>query len=108
VKSRRRQSEAEFQKAVIELARYRGYRVAHFRKAHTPTGWRTPVAADGAGFPDLLLAKAGRPVMFRELKTDRGTLTVQQKLWRDALLGSGADWKLWKPKNMDEIEKELT
>lgn len=51
-------SEAELQSAVIELARTLGYRVAHFRAARTAQGWRTPVEADGAGFPDLVKGEA--------------------------------------------------
>ena len=46
-------SERELQDAVIQLARLLGWRVAHFRPAMTTRGWRTPVSADGAGFPDL-------------------------------------------------------
>jgi hypothetical protein len=48
-------AERDFQSAVVPCARLFGWRVAHFRAAQTKHGWRTPVEADGKGFPDLLL-----------------------------------------------------
>jgi hypothetical protein len=57
--------------AVIDLPHLLGWRAAHFRPARTATGWRTPVAADGAGFPDLVPAKSGLPVIFAETKRER-------------------------------------
>lgn len=53
--------ERQWQAQVIELARILGWRVAHFRPALTKHGWRTPVQADGAGFPGSRVgAGAGR------------------------------------------------
>ena len=77
-------TEGELQQAVIELARVLGWRVAHFRPAQTARGWRTPVEADGKGFPDLVLVR-GRALAFAELKSDRGRLSVEQRAWIDAL-----------------------
>jgi hypothetical protein len=75
--------------AVVELARLYGWRVAHFRPARTAKGWRTPVEGH-AGFPDMVLARSGRPgsgprVLFVELKSGRGRLGVEQKLWIETL-----------------------
>jgi len=95
-------TEAEFQRIVIDMAHLFGWRVAHFRPARTARGWRTPVAADGKGFPDLVLAKAGR-VIFAELKTDTGRLSDDQQAWRDAL----PDAVVWRPRDLDEIEFAL-
>jgi hypothetical protein len=54
---------------VIEAAHVYGWRCAHFRPARTRHGWRTAVAADGAGFPDLVLIHPGRrEIIARELK----------------------------------------
>src|SRR6202042_1235579 len=77
-------TEAELQHGVIELARLLGYRVAHFRPALTTKGWRTPVEADGKGFPDLVLARPGR-LIFAELKTNTGRATLEQGEWLSAL-----------------------
>lgn len=35
-------TEAQFQAAVVDLARLAGWRVAHFRPARTSHGWATP------------------------------------------------------------------
>jgi hypothetical protein len=88
-------SELELQNAVIDLARVLGYRVAHFRAARTADGWRTPVAADGAGFPDLVLVK--RRVIFAELKSAAGKLRAEQSEWRISLQAAGAEYRLWNP-----------
>lgn len=75
-------SEAELQQAVIDTARTFGWRCAHFRPARTKHGWQTPVAADGKGFPDLVLVnrQTGR-LIFAELKSDRGKTTPEQDDW---------------------------
>jgi hypothetical protein len=52
-----------------------GWRAAHFRPARTAKGWRTPVAADGAGFPDLVLVRRTR-IVAAELKSGRVTRTA--------------------------------
>jgi hypothetical protein len=88
--------EADLQGAVIDLCRLLHLRVAHFRPARTDLGWRTPVEADGAGFPDLVIV-GPCGVAFRELKSDRGQLSDDQRLWRDALYDAEADYDLWRP-----------
>lgn len=100
-------TEAQLQAAVLELARLLGWRVAHFRPARTVTGWRTPVAADGAGFPDLCLVR--ERVLFRELKAERGAPSSEQLAWLDALTAAGADAGIWRPSDWTAglIEAEL-
>lgn len=88
-------TERELQDAVIEMARLFGWRVAHFRVALTKRGWRTPVAADGAGFPDLVLVRDR--VIYAELKGDGGRIRPDQQEWRDALLEAGEEVYLWRP-----------
>lgn len=90
-------NETEFQGKVIEAAHTFGWAVAHFRPAMTKHGWRTPVAADGKGFPDLVLVSPEGGVLWRELKVPPNTLTDDQIVWRDRLLAAGADWALWVP-----------
>lgn len=77
-------NEAELSANVIEAARLRGWVVAHFRPARTEHGWRTPVEADGAGFPDLVLARPPR-LIFAELKGERGRLSEPQQAWLELL-----------------------
>ena len=99
------EKEAAFQAAVIELAQMLGWKVAHFRAARTKSGWRTPVAADGAGWPDLVLVRDR--VIFAECKTERGKLRPDQAEWVDALCEAGADVYVWRPSGWDEIETTL-
>lgn len=88
-------TEAELQAAVIDLAHCYGWKVAHFRPARTENGWRTPVGADGKGFPDLVIAKQDH-LIIAELKSERGRLTASQQSWIDALdatIWTPADWR---------------
>ncbi|MCR4340923.1 MAG: VRR-NUC domain-containing protein [Gemmatimonadaceae bacterium] len=79
-------TERELQTAVIDLARLLGWKVAHFRPALTAKGWRTPVEADGAGYPDLTLAHPKqRRLLFVELKAKGGRLSEPQVDWLDTL-----------------------
>lgn len=99
--------ERQFQQQVIELAQLLGYRVAHFRPALRQSGrWATPVAANGAGFPDLVLVGRGR-VIFVELKSERGRLTPAQSEWRDALIAAHAEWYCWRPSDWQQIVEIL-
>ena len=99
--------ESEFQDQVIELAHMHGWRVAHFRPAQTAKGWRTPVSADGKGFPDLVMARRGYKI-FAELKVN-AKLSDDQRLWLDAL-GPTTDRclvVLWRPEYWPQIEAAL-
>lgn len=100
------QTEEEFQGAVIGLARATGWMVAHFRPAKTDRGWRTPVAADGAGFPDLVLVR--ERVLYRELKSMTGRVRPEQRGWMACLQAAGADAAIWRPSDWVEIERTLT
>ena len=101
-------TEAQFQRSVIELAQLNGWRVFHARKAQNGKGqWRTPVAADGAGFPDLVLVK--HTIIFAELKTDTGRLSPTQREWFNALTRAHASVvEVWRPKDWPHIERVLT
>lgn len=101
-------SEEDFQRSVIRQAQQAGWRVAHFRKARQANGhWMTPVQADGAGWPDLVLAKKGRGILYRELKTMRGVVSDDQQAWLDLLVACGADAKVWRPSDQAEIDEVL-
>lgn len=102
----REPSEKEFQAQVITLARLLGWTVAHFRPALTKHGWRTPAAADGVGFPDLVLVGHDQ-TLFRELKVGHGRLRPEQETWRDVLTKNGADWAAWRPSDWPQIVEQL-
>ena len=78
------------------LARIYHWRVAHFRAAMTNQGWRTPVAADGKGFPDLIMIR-GDDLLAIELKTDVGYVTTAQRLWLDAFAPIALLAAVWRP-----------
>jgi hypothetical protein len=100
-------TEAQFQKQVIGLAHLLGYRVAHFRPAmNARGGWRTAVAGDGKGFPDLVLVGRGR-VVYAELKVGRNKLTAEQRGWFDALVNAGQECFEWRPSDWDDIRDLL-
>lgn len=107
------ESETDFQTWVINTARGFGWRVTHFRPAKTGRQrrnkrgqlvdvWVTALQGD-KGFPDLVLARDGVS-LHPELKSQDGNLDDDQKAWRDAL---GESWRLWRPADRDEIEREL-
>jgi len=97
-------TESELQENVVKMAHLLRWRVAHFRPAQNASGrWRTPVAADGAGFPDLVLAR-DRIVIFAELKADGGRLSDAQRDWLAAL----PDSYLWRPSDWKSGEIERT
>lgn len=92
-------TEDELQRAVFDLAKLHHLHVAHFRAAMTAKGrWVTPVAADGKGYPDLTAVGPGG-VIWRELKTDTGRLSDEQKLWIQRLVEAGADVAVWRPRD---------
>lgn len=98
-------TEAEFQARVLSEARARGWRAAHFRAARTQSGgWATPVTADAAGFPDLVLAHPRHGVIFAELKTASGRVRPAQRAWLDLLNAAGARAVVWRP----GMEREIT
>ena len=99
-------SHADWQKSVIEIARLYGWKVMHLGKAKTKTGrWLTPVGADGAGFPDLLMLR--ERVLVAELKSMRDTLRANQRVWLGAFLGAGCTAVTWKPCDVDRVHEEL-
>jgi hypothetical protein len=100
-----RETEAGFQKAVLALAKLRGWKSFHARKSGTGQGWRTAVGGDGVGFPDLVLVRDR--VLFCELKTNTGQMRREQRAWLAALNAAGATAVTWRPRDWKAIEQEL-
>ena len=100
------ESEDGFLGWVIDCARRQfGWTVAHFRPCQTEQGWRTAVAADGAGFPDLTLVRDR--IIFAEVKSMSGRLEPEQKAWRDRIILAGGEWHLWRPDQREWITSLL-
>jgi len=102
-----RLSEAAFQKNVVQLARARGWIVAHFRASLNQRGqWQTAVSGDGAGYPDLTLVR--ERVLFVELKAEDGRVRPEQRVWLCALASAGVDVFVWRPSDWDVLTQVLT
>jgi hypothetical protein len=86
---RQRLSGRPLQKGIIDTARRLGWRVAHTPPVLTKHGWRTAVAADGKGFPDLLLVRERAMVI--EVKGDGDKLTKEQQVWLTAFRLAGIE-----------------
>lgn len=102
-------NERQWQKLVTDYAALNRWVRAHFRPAPTGRGkWVTPVALDGAGFPDLVLARDDPPgLLFVELKTDRGVLSAGQAAWLAVLTAAGARAVVWRPRQWAEVQRVL-
>ena len=104
--------EQDFQKAIIDLGRTLGYKVAHFRSVRVQrkdgsTYYATPVQADGEGWLDLSMVRPPRIIM-AELKSASGRLTAEQKVWVSLWQQCpGIEVYVWCPKDWDEIERML-
>ena len=96
-------SERVLQDNVLRLAERLGGRSAHLRPARVgerrdgSTRWVTAMSGAGCkGFPDLVLLREDR-LLWRELKTERGRVTVEQRAWLDELVAAGQDAGIWRP-----------
>lgn len=98
-------TEDDWQRQVIDLARLFKWRVAHFRPALTKHGWRTPVSADGKGFPDLVLVRDR--VIAAELKTRTGIPSPDQHAWLDAFTDAGIETHIWRPADLELVAATL-
>lgn len=84
------------QKEIIALARELGWKVAHFPVVKTAWGtWQTQVAADGKGFPDLLLVRDR--IVVAEVKGTNDRLRPHQREWVDAFSLAGMPVYIWTP-----------
>lgn len=79
-------SEAELQRLVDETCRRLG--LMHY---HTHDSRRST-----AGFPDSVIVGPGG-LLFRELKSQDGTLSPEQRRWGSRIEQAGADWSVWRP-----------
>lgn len=100
-------SESAFQSQIVQLAHTYGWLVQHTRPAKQGDRWLTPITGD-PGFPDLVLAHPSRGVLFVELKTQRGAVSEAQYQWGRTIRDGGAEWRIWRPKDYEEILKRLS
>jgi hypothetical protein len=105
VRTRTLTKEADWQRDLIRLAQTLGWKCATFRAAQTKHGWRTPVGADGKGWPDLLLVRDR--VIAAEVKNEVGKPTDEQQEWLAWLEAAGVETYVWRPQDLDEVMRVL-
>ena len=100
-------SEAEFQKAVITLAKLHRWKVMHTQPAQIRPGrWITPNTGD-QGFPDLVMVHPTRGCIYVELKATKGVVSNTQWDWINTLEDAGCEVHVWPPKDLDKISARL-
>ena len=99
----------ELQDSIVELARMRGWRCAHFSPGRVgpKNNWITNYAYDSKGFPDLVLVRDR--VVVIEVKGDGDTLKQEQQQWGEAFRNAGSEFYVATPKAWREgfIDKVL-
>lgn len=100
-----RMSEAQLERQVRAILKD----IAALAPAGDVLGYHTYFSkASHAGFPDWVFA-GPRGVIFRELKTAKGRLSIAQVMWRRALREGGADVDVWRPADLlsGRVAREL-
>ena len=88
-------TEKDFQHTVVEAAKLYGWLCYHTHDSRRSE----------PGFPDLCLVR--EKVLFRELKTDKGRVSLAQKAWGVQLEKAGSDYAVWRPLQLQAIYAEL-
>ena len=94
-------TEGDFQRQVIKAAEMFFWAIYHVTNVKGRL-----LAWSSLGFPDLVLCH-GHQVLYRELKTDTGRLSTDQKSWIALLNRAGQDVGVWRPKDWDRVVLEL-
>lgn len=98
--ARERMTEDELLQAITEAATYLGWRWHHIRRSDQA------LQMGHSGFPDLVMVKGDR-LLFLELKTEAGTLTVDQYAWVAALRSSSVRAAVIRPSDLDALLEDL-
>lgn len=98
--------ERDFQTAVIDLAKLKGWKVAHFHDSRRQVRPGMFVGdKDAAGFPDIVAVR--ERVIYAELKGEKTRVTDAQAAWMKALIEAGEEVYLWRPADWDDVERVL-
>lgn len=89
-------TEKQFQTQIVMVAKANGWMVYHTYDSRRSE----------PGFPDLVLVRDR--VLYREIKTDTGRVSKAQQEWGDVLTKAGADFAIWRPRDLKSIVSELS
>jgi hypothetical protein len=90
-------TERELQAAIVQAAGLGGWLCYHTHDSRR----------SAAGYPDITLVR-GSKLIFAELKSDRGRLTAEQRAWLGALRSAGADARVVRPSDLEDVVIMLT
>lgn len=82
-------TEADLQRTVLDMARWHGLLAFHSTDPRRDTC---------AGFPDLVLL--GSRIAYVELKTEKGRIRPDQRIWLDRLIGAGQTVYVIRPSHL--------
>ena len=93
-------TEKEWMQQVVTLARLKGWLCYHTHDSRRSE----------PGFPDLVLVKAGHPVIFAELKTEKGRVMPSQAMWLETLRAAvlPPNVHVWRPADWEMIVEVLS
>lgn len=110
----RKVRERDFGTWVENQAKANGFIHAHTHNSrNSPPGWydyvffRPPSRLEGK-FPSAYWTSPNPFTIYIELKTETGTLTQAQLIWRAAALLQNYYYRIWRPSDRDEIERFFT
>ena len=97
-------NEDHFTASVKKAAEVLGWKAYHpFSKVlHASKRKRSPGLRVTPGYPDLTLIRAPR-IIFAELKMPGNYPTEAQREWGDEIMGTPAEYYLWRPDHWDDI-----
>ena len=96
----------DLQKAVVEYAHLKHWWCVHNPTIQDARGiWRTALAADARGFPDLLCFR-GRVVAI-EIKGDGDSMKPDQLLWQERCQRAGVEHYVVRPKDWPDVVREI-
>lgn len=105
----KRRDEERLLEQLVQLAPRCGWALMHVSDSRKEVRWREGAEVRSAlvgdvlarGFPDLVLAR--ETIIYRELKSDIGTLDAHQKWWMKRLELAGQDVDVWRPRDLYSV-----
>lgn len=95
----------DLQRSVIDMAHLYHWHAVHNPTVQTQQGWRTALAADSKGFPDLMLFRDR--VVAIEIKGDGDRLKDEQRQWGERLRQANVEYYVIKPADWPHVVKEI-